>query len=723
MSTVLVVDDNADNQYYLEKLLSANGYRVVTAEHGEEALQQAGISPPDLVISDLLMPVMDGYTLLRHWKEHQMLATVPFIVYTATYTEPEDEQLALELGADAFLVKPAEPEVMLELLRDVTSRAPANPANPANPTDTRRPVVPDENPNLFVRYSRSLVRKLEEKTLALDQANRQLQEDLLRRADMEERLRRSEERFRLLARATNDAIWDWDIVSDTRWWGMGFANLFGYEHGEILPNEESWTRLVHPDDRDEVTRQLDIALAGQDESWAAAYRLRKDDGQWSRVEDRGYILRDDQGKAIRMIGGLTDVSERVALEERIRKSQRLEAVGQLTGGMAHDFNNLLTVVLGNAETLTDQLNETPRLRELAAIIVSAAERGSDLTRRLLAFSRKQSLSPRAVELRDLLDNMLPLLQQALGGNITIALAAGTTSQPEALIDPTQLENAVLNLCVNARDAMPDGGQLMIDLEEKDLREDIIEQGMPVTAGHYVRLSVSDTGTGMDSATRKQIFEPFFSTKTEGKGSGLGLAMVHGFVHQSGGHITLESEPGRGSTFHLYLPVATADSQKAADGSNAPGDMNGDGVSRGNGETILLVEDDPLVRQFAAGLLQSLDYRVMEASDASTALSILESTPSIDLLFTDVVMPGGSGRALAEQASRLRPDLPIVLTSGYTNPDSNEETEECKSIVSRYPTLDKPYRRQTLARFLRAALECTRTPPPDYNTSLTNHSNH
>ncbi len=697
MPTVLIVDDNEENRYYLQMLLGGSGYHVVAARHGQQALEMARRAAPDVVVSDLLMPVMDGHTLLRHWKQDTRLGHIPFVVYTATHTEAEDEKLVLDLGADAFILKPAEPDAFLKALEDVESCAGV--ARPQ--TETGIPAT--ANAGLFRQYSIALVRKLEEKTHELEKANRQLREDIERHEELEERLRRSEERFRLLARATNDAIWDWDIMSDTRWWGMGFANLFGYEHGRLRPNEDAWLLLVHPEDRGEIARCLELVLHGMDESWSAEYRMQRSDGTWSHVEDRGYVIRDERGRAVRMIGGMTDVSERVALEEQIRRSQRLEAVGQLTGGVAHDFNNLLTVVLGNADTLTEQLQHEPELQELARIISTAAERGSDLTRRLLAFARKQSLAPRAVDLSVLLQEMLPLLRHALGSNIPIALEIhSATPLPDAFIDPALLENAILNLGVNARDAMPDGGHLTLSLSERQLGENIVEDDMPVSAGHYLCLNVSDTGSGIAAEARQHIFEPFFSTKMEGKGSGLGLAMVHGFLHQSGGHITLASEPGRGCTFRLYLPVAAAGTADAP--ARAPAPDPDERIPTGHGETILLVEDNPLVRQSVTHLLLSLGYHVIDADNADSAIDLLKSDTGIDLLFSDIVMPGRGGVKLADSAVRLRPNLPIVLTSGYTEQKNGVDDEQGRDSHGRYPVLYKPYHRRALAQYLRAALD-------------------
>lgn len=680
MSYVLVVDDKEENRYYLQALLTGHGFNVTVARHGAEALVLARQSSPSLVISDLLMPVMDGYTLLRHWKADPALRALPFIVYTATYTQAEDEKLAMDLGADAFILKPAEPEEFLARMQEVASR----PAK-AGP-DVARPERPDET-EVLRHYSETLIRKLEEKSLQLTETNRILESDIARREKAEAALRDSEERFRLLARATNDAIWDWDINQDTRWWGDGFAQLFGHSHDDLLRNRQAWTDLIHPDDCKRVLSSLQAAIR-QGDSWQSAYRLRRADGSYASVEDRAQLIRDEQGNAVRMVGGLTDVSERAALEERLRNSQRLEAVGQLTGGIAHDFNNLLTIVLGNAETLAEILEHDPKKRDLARMIIGAAERGAELTQRLLAFARKQSLSPRAVDLNQLLRGLNLMLDRVIGPAIVLDFKAGK-DLPAAMVDASQLEHAVLNLCVNARDAMPAGGKLTMITDHVRYDQDTNYQGYCVPAGSYVRMQISDTGCGIPPENMMRIFEPFFSTKLEGKGAGLGLAMVYGFVRQSGGHIVAQSQPDQGTTFTLLLPQAdeiVADKAVANSGAMAPGGT----------ECVLLVEDDVLVRQITQHNLESLGYRVVAASGGQSALNILTAMRArgehIDLMFTDVQMAGMNGPELVAQARTLLPDLNVVYTSGYTP----QLAVHGRLPGSEWPILYKPYRRAELA---------------------------
>ncbi len=388
------------------------------------------------------------------------------------------------------------------------------------------------------------------------------------------------------------------------------------------------------------------------------------------------------------------------LNERLRRAQRLEAVGQLTGGVAHDFNNLLTVVLGNAELLAELNHGNPQQRKLAEMIGAAAQRGAELTQRLLAFARKQALAPKVVALNPLVAGLDPLLRRTLGEHIEIELIRAAGLWP-ALVDPGQLENALLNLCLNARDAMPGGGRLTLETANARLDADYVVAHPDVQAGQYVMVAVSDTGSGISADHLKRVFEPFFTTKATGKGTGLGLSMVYGFVKQSAGHVAVYSELGQGTTVRLYLPRASAEDTVAAGDDAAAAD---DALQGGSGR-ILLVEDDADVRAYALSQLQGFGYTVIEAADGPAALAILERRADIDLLFTDVVMPGGmNGRALADAARRLYPGLRVLYTSGYT-----------ENAIVHHGRLDegarllgKPYRRSELDRAVRAALAEGRT---------------
>lgn len=385
-------------------------------------------------------------------------------------------------------------------------------------------------------------------------------------------------------------------------------------------------------------------------------------------------------------------SQRADIEQlnlRLTQSQRLEAVGQLTGGVAHDFNNLLTVVLGNAELLVEQTADDPLKHPLAQMIRAAALRGAGLTRQLLAFARQQTLAPAPVDVGPLVRALEPMLARTLGEHVRIGVEGGATWP--AMVDPGQLENALLNLCLNARDAMPGGGRLTLSVENATLGPDAA--GADVQAGDYVLLKVSDTGHGIAPEHLGKVFEPFFTTKARGKGTGLGLAMVYGFLKQSGGHIAIESQAGAGTCVKLYLP-------RAAGAPAAPAAPADDGPApQGGHETVLVVEDDALVRRHACSELHRLGYRVLEADGASAAMAFVDAGEHIDLLFTDIVMPGGSGPELAAAVRARRPGAKLLFTSGY----SAQAFGVANGNGPEGPLLSKPYHRADLARMVRQAL--------------------
>ncbi|HQS99407.1 MAG: hypothetical protein B7Y26_08445 [Hydrogenophilales bacterium 16-64-46] len=524
--------------------------------------------------------------------------------------------------------------------------------------------------------------------------------DISERKRTLETLRVSDERFQLVTLATNDVIWDWDLVQDTLWWNAGLLTRFGYPPSSVEPGPESWIKRIHADDRERVLAGIHAAIDGNATDWSDEYRFLHADGRAAIVVDRGFIIRDDAGRAVRMVGSMLDLSERRELEERLRQSQKLEAVGQLTGGVAHDFNNLLTVILGNAELLGEQVAGQPALRRLADMTMTAASRGAELTHRLLAFARRQALEPQAVDLNRLVAGIDAMLRRTLAADIDLEITrAGGLWLAD--VDPGQLEVALLNLTINARDAMPGGGSLTIETANATLDDSYADAHQEVTPGQYVLVSVSDTGTGMTPEIAARAIEPFFTTKDVGKGSGLGLSMVYGFVKQSRGHIKLYSEPGHGTTVKLYFPRAAA-SQAGAPPPPAP-------RAAGGSEHILVVEDNALVRTSLVGQLEGLGYRVTAAENGPQALALIQATADFDLLFTDVVMPGGmSGRVLADAARAARPGLKVLFTSGYTENAIVHHGRLDRGVH----LLSKPYRRQDMAAKVRRVLdEAVAGPPP------------
>jgi PAS domain S-box-containing protein len=472
-----------------------------------------------------------------------------------------------------------------------------------------------------------------------------------------------------------------------------FANnaclrLMGATSPEQIVGEPAFN-LFHPDYHGVIIQRLRALQTPGAEVPTIEEKIVRLDGSILEVEVTAASFRDDTGHAVLVI--LRDLTQRKATERQLNHAQRLEAVGQLTGGVAHDFNNLLTVILGSAEQLEEQLADS-HLRRIAVMSRTAAERGAELTNRLLAFSRRQALDPRVTDINKLIAGMDGLLRRTLGEHVEIELVRGGGLW-EALIDAPQLENAILNLCLNARDAMPAGGRLTIETANVRLDQSYAARNDDVTPGQYVMVAVSDTGAGMDPDTLQRAFEPFFTTKEVGKGSGLGLSMVYGFTKQSNGHAKIYSEPGQGTAVKLYLPRAET-AERTVDNVGA------DEHVVGGTEKVLLVEDDQLVRDHVAAQLEALGYRVVGAASGPEALRHLRESDDFDLLFTDIVMPGGmNGRQLAEEAHLMKPGLPVLFTSGYTE---NAIVHHGR-LDPGVHLLNKPYRRQELAAKVRQVL--------------------
>jgi PAS domain S-box-containing protein len=491
---------------------------------------------------------------------------------------------------------------------------------------------------------------------------------------------------------TRDAIVVRGIDDRIQFWNRGAERVYGRTAAEALG--KSLNRVVHADAARLREATATVLRAGE---WVGEITHTHPDGHVVTVDDHWTLLRDARGRPKSILAIETDITSRVSMEAQLRQSQRLEAVGQLTGGVAHDFNNILTVIIGNAELLTERLRGSPDLSKLAQLTLSAASRGAELTSRLLAFARRQVLDPKAVDVDKLLGGMLELLRRTLTSSIEVSVA-GDKDLWRALVDPGQLEDALLNLSLNARDAMPDGGRLLIEIRNAAIRHEDAENQADIEPGEYVLIIVTDTGKGIAPKDLGKVFDPFYTTKEFGKGTGLGLSMVYGFVKQSRGHIRIYSELGIGTAVNIYLPRAEDSEDVAIEVQEEISEFRGT-------EKILLVEDDESVRNYATAQLVKLGYRVFSAPDGAHALDFLADVPDIDLLFTDVIMPGGiNGRELAAQAIRLRPSLKVLFTSGYTENSIVHQGRLDKGVQ----LLTKPYKRVELARKIRAVLT-ERTP--------------
>jgi PAS domain S-box-containing protein len=533
-------------------------------------------------------------------------------------------------------------------------------------------------------------RELEQLTQTLEQRVEERTKALLR----------SEQQFQqLVAGVTDCAIYMLDRNGFISSWNPGAERIKGYAANEII-GQHFGIFYTEEDRAARLPAQVLQTAATKGKYEAENWRVRKDGTRfWASVLLDA--IRDSAGEIVGFAKITRDMTERRAMQEQLHQSQKMEAIGQLTGGVAHDFNNLLTVILGNLESLSRYIPQEPRARRAVDQATRGAQRAASLTSQLLAFSRRQPLNPKPTDANRLVSGMSELIRRTLGENIAIetVLAAGVW---RIEVDAHQLESALLNLAVNSRDAMPRGGKLTVETANAHIDEQYAAQYAEITPGQYVMIGISDTGTGMTQEVVSRAFDPFFTTKPLGEGTGLGLSQVFGFVKQSGGHIKLYSEVGQGTTVKIYLPRSTiaAESDEVDEG---PSESRGDAS-----EAILVVEDDDDVRLYSTESLRELGFTVLEANNASSALRILEHHPEIMLLFTDVGLPGINGRELVEQARRIRPGLRVLFTTGYA-----------RNAIVHHGRLDpgvellpKPFTRAQLGARVRAVLDTHPEPVGD-----------
>jgi len=481
-------------------------------------------------------------------------------------------------------------------------------------------------------------------------------------AEANARLRHGEARYRALVQAKSDIIWtttaDGTLVDVSEW--AAFTGLPEAQTVALLPD------ALHPDDSPRMRTEWAAAIS-RVEPFSAQHRVRNRDGHWRQMQVHAVPVLDDDGNVREWVGSHSDITEQLeaerqllVMQEQLQQSQRMEAVGRLAGGIAHDFNNLLTVITGAGTLVLDDMPREHAWRRDVEDVVAAGTRAAALTAQLLAYSRKQVLQPRRLDVHAVLLDVHAMLRRLIGEQIAINIS-GRSGSWRVQADPNQLEQVILNLALNARDAMHDGGTITFETEQVRIESEYSAGHLGVTPGEYVMLAVSDTGVGMDDVTRAQIFEPFFTTKAVGAGTGLGLATVYGIIRQSGGHIYVYSELGIGTTFKIYLPRIAAESTDDLAPARVPQIVGGDG------ETILVVEDAADVREFVARVLARAGYTVLVADGPQSALTMLDGDPGfVDLLLSDVIMPGMNGRELADVVSARRPEIAVLFMSGYTD---------------------------------------------------------
>jgi hypothetical protein len=517
--------------------------------------------------------------------------------------------------------------------------------------------------------------------------------DLTIEREAQERLRESEERLRVALLAARMGIWRWHLPTNSQRVDRSMTRLLGLGNGEVVESYEQFREHIHPEDRDRVDAAFEHAVrSGQD--MHIEFRVVWPDGSIRWLLDHGLLVRDDDGAPEYLTGAAIDVTERKLAEERLVEAQRMDAVGQLAGGVAHEINNMMTAVLGFSDLLLRRLGPNdPNSGDLEQIR-RAASRAATITSQLLAFSRRQMFRPEVLDLNRLVRGLEPMLRQVFGEDKVFTTELAEDLAP-VRTDPGHMEQVLINLALNARDALSPGGRVAVrtwnEVVSPQARDRVSAEGRP--PGHYAVFSVSDTGHGMDAATKARVFEPFFTTKPVGQGTGLGLATVFGIVRQSGGSIQVDTSPGQGTTFSIYLPAVP----RTPEPSDARAPIR---VGRGS-ETILVVEDEELVRDFACRYLEAQGYHCVEAANGKEALEIVQRRgKEIDAVVTDVVMPFMGGRELTERMDALRPGTPVLFISAYTG----DEIVRRGLMEPGTPFLQKPFTPAGLATRLRALLD-------------------
>ena len=517
-------------------------------------------------------------------------------------------------------------------------------------------------------------------------------QNVTKQREAREEARTSEERFRLLAKATNDAIWDWDITSNALWWNEGFQTLFGYQLEEIEPTTRSWTTRVHPEERGEVIRSLERAISDGKNSWSAEYRFRRVDGTYAFVLDRGHIIRDPLGVPVRMIGGMTDLTERKKLEAQFLRTQRLESIGTLAGGIAHDLNNVLTPIVMSTALLKEDETDPAKLEMLNSIETSA-QRGAAMVRQVLAFARGVAGRAAPINVLHIVRDVQKILRDTFPKDIELTVE----SAPELWTvhaDATQLHQVLMNLALNARDAMPEGGQLVVALRNIVIDDIVPGMSPAVGPGPYVQVSVTDTGVGMAREIQDRAFEPFFTTKEVGKGTGLGLSTALTIVKSHGGFMDVHSTLEAGTRVRFYLPVKDP---VAAVEPETPATLSG---VTGDGELILVVDDEEGIRGMARRMLDRFGYRVMVASNGAEAVALYaQHQPDVAAVITDMAMPVMDGPATIHALRAIDPDVKIIASSGQTVTDAAEKASSAG--VEHF--IPKPYTAEMMLRALQELL--------------------
>jgi PAS domain S-box-containing protein len=655
---VLVVDDDERNLLAIGTVLEDIG-DIVVARSGEEALRHLLKGDFAVILLDVYMPGMDGYETAQIIRSRDQTKRIPIVFLSAVNKETEHLLRGYSMGAVDYVFKPVDPMVLRSKVAVFV--------------------------DLFAK-TREIERKAQQEQELLD-ANLRANAELLR---AERDLRRAEQRQAAIIESLPIVLYLEPLTCDVRcptYVSGNFQAITGYPFAEVLQEPTLWADRLHEEDRERVLRALEER--GRTSKLSVEYRWRCADGSYKHFHDQAVLLSDPDGVPLEYAGTLTDVTERRALESQLVHAQKMDAIGKLTGGIAHDFNNLLAAVLGGISLIERRANLGEEHLKILSMTKRAADQGSELVRRLLAFARQQQLQPTPVDIASLHKGVNDLLSHTLGGLVELDWHLPENSWC-AFADRSQLELALMNLVINARDAMPDGGTITISADTQEIARG---NKLNLEPGTYVRLEVADQGMGIPTEIAEKVLEPFFTTKPVGKGTGLGLSMVYGFARQSGGTFSIASEGTSGTKATVWLPQTSSIEEDTA--SSTPRKV----VEDRRKLSILLVDDHPEVRETTAALLRELGHDIKEASTGAEALTILAADgQTIDVLLSDYAMPQLSGTDLLVKARLLLPSLPAVLITGYA------DAEEIKERPADVAILNKPFNPEDLAATLRNSVQ-------------------